>query len=106
MEVHRSATAYIAAKPFSGFFERAQLRPSSFECGGLPWALGRSVAHSRRAMTGHRGSLLPRRFGTSESRGIRADLTAGVGRSWSVGIAPLGAGSVVRPSRSIARRTP
>ena len=29
--------------------------------------------------------------GTSESRGIRVDLTAGVGRSWFVGIAPLGA---------------
>ena len=34
---------------------------------------------------------LPRCFSTSELMGIRADLTAGVGRSWSVGIAPLGA---------------
>jgi len=55
--------------------------------------LGRwqSVVHSRLAVIGHRGSLLPRRFGTSESRGVRANLTAGVGRSWSVGLAPLGA---------------
>jgi len=44
-------------------------------------ALGRSVAHSRRAVIGHRGSLLPRRFGTSESRDTRVDLMAGVGRS-------------------------
>ena len=53
--------------------------------------LGRSVAYSRHAVIGHRDSLSPRRFGTSESRVIRAYLTAGVGRSWFVGIAPLGA---------------
>ena len=49
-------------------------------------------------MIGHRGSLLPRRFSASESRDIRVDLAASVGRSWSVGIdravgrqGPLGA---------------
>ena len=40
---------------------------------------------------GHRGSLLPRRFVTSESRGARVDLTAGVERPWSVSLVPLGA---------------
>jgi len=59
--------------------------------GGEVGGGGRSVAHSYRAVIGWRGSLLPRRFDTSESRGARADLTAAVGRSWSVGLAPLGA---------------
>ena len=31
MGLHRSAEAYIAVKPFSGSFERAQLRQSGFE---------------------------------------------------------------------------
>jgi len=57
-----------------------------------------SAVHSRRAAIGHRGSLLPRRFDTSESRGVRADLTAGVGRR-----AP---GSVRRPARTIDCRAP
>ena len=55
------------------------------------WGVASSVAHSRRAVIGHRGSLLPRRFDVSESRGVRADLTAGVERPWFVGLVPLGA---------------
>ena len=50
---------------------------------------------SCRAVIGRCGSLLPRRFNTSESRGVRADLTAGVGRRLAVRSAgregPLGA---------------
>ena len=61
-------------------------------------ALGRFVAHSHRAVIGHQGSLLLRRFDTSESRGVRADLSAGVGRSWSVGLAPLGASAPLEQS--------
>ena len=70
----------------------------------VTWGVGRSVTHSARAVIGVRGSLLPRCFDTSESRGVLADLTACVGRSWSVGLAPLG--SVRRPARTIARRAP
>ena len=63
------------------------------------WGVGNSsVVHFSRAVIGHRGSLLPRRFDTSESRGIRADLTAGVGRR-----APR---SIRRPARTIDYRAP
>jgi len=56
-----------------------------------------TAAHSCRTVIGHHGYPLPRHFGTAESRDIRADLTAGVGRSWSVGIAPLGQGPLGAP---------
>ena len=63
--------------------------------GGLQkviWGAGSSsVVYFRRAVIGHRGSLLPRGFDASESMGVKADLTASVERSWSVGLAPLGA---------------
>jgi len=38
-------------------------------CAHKTLGVGSFVANSRRAVIGHRGSLLPRRFGTSESRG-------------------------------------
>ena len=69
-------------------------------------ALARSVAHSRRAVIGHRGSLLPRRFGTSVSgvSGRISRLASGArgllaSRRWAPG-------SVGRPARTIARRAP
>jgi len=48
--------------------------------------LGAGSSVARRAVIGHCGSLLPRRFGTFEVKGTRADLTAGVGCSWSSGL--------------------
>ena len=46
---------------------RPRRRPAKRKLGGV----GSSVAHSRRAVIGHRGSRLPRRFYTFKSSGAR-----------------------------------